>query len=157
MTRVLHKIGDVAELLSTSVRTLRYYEEEGLITPIRTEGGTRLYSIGHIDRLHAILKLIRSGYTIDAIKALAKLRESSQTGDKSQKMVSTRLDEILNDIDSQINDLMKLSAEIKAAKQTVQQCAGCNNTPSTQGCPRCPVRNRLRDIELLNLVWDQEV
>ncbi len=157
MSRVLHKIGDVAEMLATSIRTLRYYEQEGLITPIRTEGGTRLYSTGHIDRLHAILKLIRSGYTIDAIKSLAKLRESSQTGDISQKVVSARLDEILNDIDSQINDLMKLSAEIKAAKQTVQQCAGCNNPPSTLGCPRCPVRNRLRDIELLNLVWDQEV
>lgn len=155
MTSGLYKIGDVADMLDTSVRTLRYYEEEGLVTPVRTEGGTRLYSIGHIDRLRAILNLVKSGYSIDAVNLLAKLRENSQTGDESQEVVSAQLDRILNDIDSRINDLKKLAAEIEAARGTVQQCAGCHNHPSTHGCPNCPVRSHLRDIELLNLVWDQ--
>ncbi|MBZ0106130.1 MAG: MerR family transcriptional regulator [Sulfuricella denitrificans] len=153
---MLHKIGDVAEMLSTSVRTLRYYEEEGLLTPVRTGGGTRLYSMKHVDRLRAILHLLKGGYSIDAVKALAKLRENSLTGDDSQRGVSARMDEILRDIDSRIGELRKLAEEIRAAKQTVSQCAGCSNIPSSQGCPHCPVRDRLHDIELLNLVWDMD-
>ena len=152
----MHKIGDVALILATSIRTLRYYEEEGLITPIRTEGGTRLYSINHIDRLRAILNLTKNGYSIETIKRLSQLREKHRTGDKSQKAISAQLDEWLTDIDSQIHALKLLTREVKAAKQTVQKCSGCNNHPSSKGCPSCPVKNYLGDIELLNLIWEQE-
>ena len=152
----LHKIGDVAELLSTSVRTIRYYEEEDLLTPVRTVGGTRLYSKKQIDRLKAILNLTRNGYPIEAINNLAHLREKHHTGDKSQHAISMQFDEWLSDIDSQVGALKQLSLEIKAAKQTIQKCSGCQNHPSTKGCPTCPVRGYLSDIELLNLIWDQE-
>ncbi|MCP3851392.1 MAG: MerR family transcriptional regulator [Gammaproteobacteria bacterium] len=43
MSTHFFKIGDVAEKLKTTVRTIRYYDEEGLLVPHRT-GGTRLYS-----------------------------------------------------------------------------------------------------------------
>ena len=151
----LNKIGDVARLLATSTRTIRYYEEEGLLDPVRTEKGTRLYTQQHIDRLRAILNLARNGYPIDSIHKLAHLREQYATGDKSQEAISILLDEWLAGIDHQIQSLKQLATMIKDAQQTVRKCSGCRNEPSSQGCPTCPVKGQLPNVELLNLLWDQ--
>ncbi|MDP1613149.1 MAG: MerR family transcriptional regulator [Sulfuritalea sp.] len=152
----LPKIGDVAETLAVSIRAIRYYEEEGLITPLRSEGGTRLYSQYHIDRLRAILRLVESGYSLGVIKALAMARAQHRTGDNSQKAVSDQLNEMLAGIDAQVRQLQTLAKQIGTAKSTIKKCAGCKNRPTTKGCPQCPVRQHLSEIELLNLVWDQE-
>jgi DNA-binding transcriptional MerR regulator len=156
MTQTLHKIGDVAETLGTTIRAIRYYEEEGLLAPARTAGGTRLYSSRHIDRLRAILRLAQNGYSLESIKDLADLRARSKTGDDCQKAVADRLDGMLADIDRRMHELRSLALEIRSARNTVQQCAGCRNPPSTAGCPKCPVADRLPYIELLNLIWDED-
>lgn len=156
MIEPLQKIGDVAEILATSIRAIRYYEEEGLLSPLRSDGGTRLYSSRHIDRLRAILRLTKAGYSIDIIKALAQTREESRTGDESQRAVSQQVSALLLDISAQIEGLNVLREQLTAAKRTVMKCSGCGNKPTTKGCPKCPVRQRLADIELLNLVWDEE-
>lgn len=156
MTQPLHKIGDVAEMLGTTIRAIRYYEEEGLLQPVRTAGGTRLYSTRHVDRLRAILRLAQGGYSLEAIRDLARLREQCATGDETQDRVSARLDSLLADIEERMRELRSLTLEVRAARNTVQQCAGCKNPPSTAGCPNCPVIDRLPYIELLNLIWDEE-
>lgn len=152
----MYKIGDVAGMLGTSIRSIRFYEEEGLLDPLRSGGGTRLYSDRHIDRLRAILRLTKSGYSIGLIKALAQTRERCRTGDQSQKAVSARLDKLLADVDAQIAHLIALREQFSEAKRAVRKCSGCANKPTTRGCPACPVQQRLADIELLNLVWDQD-
>jgi len=47
----VYNIGVAAELVGVHPRTLRIYEEEGLISPARTEGNTRRYSEADIERL----------------------------------------------------------------------------------------------------------
>lgn len=150
------KIGDVAEVLGTTIRAIRYYEEEGLITPLRTDGGTRLYSQRHIDRLSAIQRLVENGYPTVVIKKLAETRQQYRTGNDSQQAISEQLDQMLEDIHAQIRRLKGLAKHIGATQATVQKCAGCKNKPTSRGCPECPVKKHLSDIELLNLVWDQE-
>ena len=152
----LYKIGEVAEALDISVRSIRYYEEEGLITPFRSEGGTRIYSRHHIDRLRSILRLIESGYSLGVIKVLATIREKQRTGDDSQKAVSSQLDGMLEGINKQLAQLQALAKQIGATRTTIRKCAGCRNKPTSKGCPECPARKRRAEIELLNLVWDQE-
>ena len=153
----LYKIGDVAKLLSTSIRTIRYYEEEGLVAPVRTEKGTRLYTKVHIDRLAAILKLAKNGFPIESVNALAHIREQHVSGDKSQKAISKELGEWSKEIDSKIDGLKKVSKEIQDTRKIITKCSGCKNKPTSKGCPECPVKNYLDDIELLNLIWDQEI
>ena len=151
-----YKIGEVASKLATSIRSIRYYEEEGLLTPIRTPRGTRLYSAKHIARLKVILRLTKLGFSIEAIRKIAEIRENSQTGDESSIQVKHHLEKVLTAINTQIKELEKTSHEIEQAKKIISACNGCTNAPSSLGCPDCPVRKKLKDIELLNLVWDTE-
>jgi len=139
----LLKIGEVAKQLATSVRTIRYYEEEGLLLPIRTEGGTRLYSPAHIGRLKAILQLAHSGFSIESIHAICCIRETCQTGDESSQQVTHALSAAQDTLNRQIQALHTLKQEVAAAQQVVQQCSGCQNSPTTHGCPTCPVRQHL--------------
>ena len=151
-----YKIGEVASMLATSIRTIRYYEEEGLLTPSRTARGTRVYSDKHIDRLNVIFRLVKLGFSIEAIRKIAEIRENSQTGDESSVQVKYYLANVLTTIKAQIQELERTSHEINESMQVISGCNECTNEPSTKGCPNCPVRKKLKDIELLNLVWDTE-
>jgi recombinational DNA repair protein RecR len=84
------------------------------------------------------------------------MREQCATGDETGPAVAARLDALLADIDRRMHELRSLALEIRSARNTVQQCAGCRNPPSTAGCPKCPVVDRLPYIELLNLIWDED-
>ena len=152
----LYKIGDVADVVGMTIRAIRYYEEEGLVAPLRSEGGTRLYSQLHIDRLRAILRLTANGYPLAVIKTLAEARQQHRTGNDSQLAISDLLGEMLDGIHAQVSKLQELAKLIGATQATVQKCAGCKNKPTSKGCPECHVKKRLSDIELLNLIWDQE-
>lgn len=72
------QIGEVAEHLRLTPRTLRYYEEIGLLAPpSRMEGGFRLYSPGDINRLENIVQLKRLlGFSLAEIKQVVEAMES---------------------------------------------------------------------------------
>jgi len=148
------KIGEVANLLNTTVRTIRYYEEEGLLNPHKTGGGTRLYSHQHVDRLKAIIHLTKNGFSLDTIRTIGSVRTSCSTGDEGSKKVSGIIDRAIQDIEDQMANLKKLKSELKAASRQVEKCAGCKNEPSSQECPTCPINMNLSKIEVLNLIWE---
>jgi MerR family copper efflux transcriptional regulator len=65
------QIGQVAERTELSIRTLRHWEEAGLVTPsARTTGGFRLYTDGDVERLRAIRRMKPLGFTLDEMKQL---------------------------------------------------------------------------------------
>ena len=55
-------IGELAEELSVTTRTIRYYEERGMISPGRTEGGQRFYTRRERGRLKLILRGKAAGF-----------------------------------------------------------------------------------------------
>ena len=156
MDKATYKIGEVADRLATSIRTIRYYEEEGLLEPVRTPRGTRMYSANHIARLNVILRLAGLGFSLEAIRKIAEIRENSNSGDASSFLVEQHLDEVQQLLDKQINALQNIKQEIQDASGVIAGCHGCSNVPATQSCPDCPVINKRADIELLNLVWDTD-
>jgi DNA-binding transcriptional MerR regulator len=72
----IYQIGDVAERVNLSLRTVRYYEEAGLLMPVgRTVGGFRQYDDNAIDRLLLIKKMKPLGFTLEEMRALLTLRD----------------------------------------------------------------------------------
>lgn len=75
------QIGEVAERVGLSLRTVRYYEEVGLVVPVsRTPGGFRLYDEEAVERLALVRDLKPLGFSLEEIREIvAVVRDSSAT------------------------------------------------------------------------------
>ena len=64
------RIGELAERTGVSVRSLRYYEDQGLLVPSRTTGGHRTYRASAADRVIRIQELYAAGLNSSKIRAI---------------------------------------------------------------------------------------
>ena len=72
--RGVYGISVAAELTGIDPQTLRLYERRGLLTPARTDGGTRRYSDDDLDRLQQINDLVAQGINIAGIAQILHLQ-----------------------------------------------------------------------------------
>lgn len=71
-----YMISAVAQRYNIHPQTLRLYEREGLLTPSRTEGNTRLYADEDLERLETILTLTRElGVNLAGVEIILNMRE----------------------------------------------------------------------------------
>ncbi|WP_138420067.1 MerR family transcriptional regulator [Aquibacillus sediminis] len=68
--RAAFPISAVKEWTELSARQIRYYEEQGLVHPKRSEGNRRVYSFNDMKRLKKVKELIDQGINIAGIKAM---------------------------------------------------------------------------------------
>ena len=110
-------ISQLARELDISTRSIRYYEEKGLISPQRTRGNQRIYGKRDRARLKLILRGKRFGYSLDEIAEMIGLtdvdmaeREQIQKslvyGDKKLAEIRERIGE-LQEMASELTDLRK--------------------------------------------------
>jgi MerR family transcriptional regulator/heat shock protein HspR len=72
-------ISAVAEQYEIHPQTLRLYEREGLLTPSRSDGNTRLYTDDDLERLEVILKLTRElGVNLAGVEIILNMREKME-------------------------------------------------------------------------------
>ena len=69
MQRTTYQVGEFADLAGVTVRTLRYYDQSGLLRPAR-RGSTRQYQQTDLLRLQQILTLKAMGFALNEIRAL---------------------------------------------------------------------------------------
>ncbi len=117
----LLSIADVREQASVSARTLRYYEELGLLPGVRRRaGGRRVYGRDEIERLRFIQRLKALGLTLAEIKDLNAVYAIGG----STLALLERLDELLGrhlgELDSRIEELMALRDEIGKYREHVR-------------------------------------
>ncbi len=71
------QIGQLADRVGLSLRTVRYYEETGLVAPAkRTEGGFRLYTDAHVARLELIKHMKPLGFSVQQMRELLDARDT---------------------------------------------------------------------------------
>jgi MerR family transcriptional regulator/heat shock protein HspR len=74
--KAAYMISAVSERYGIHPQTLRLYEREGLLTPSRSEGNTRLYTDEDLDRLEVILQLTRElGVNLAGVEIILNMRE----------------------------------------------------------------------------------
>ena len=79
--------GEIAKLCGVTVRTVQYYDRQGILVPSRTsEGGRRLYSDDDLQKMKLICYLRQLGFSLKAISSLLK-------EDNSPKVVSMVLNQ----------------------------------------------------------------
>lgn len=115
-------IGDVAERVGLSLRSVRYYEEQGLVQPEgRTTGGFRLYGQAQIDRLLAIMQMKPLGFTLEEMRELLDARAvlaNPQAAAAERAAARSRLTELVDYAEVRIQKLKRSAA---AGEELVEQ------------------------------------
>jgi len=111
----MFKIGDFARLNHVSVKTLRYYDEIGLLKPVRTDSltGYRYYSAKQLPRLHRIMALKDMEFPLSDIAALVDGRLSAE---EAEAMVRRKADEIARDLRTKQAALGRIEAWLAASE-----------------------------------------
>ncbi|MBI5361856.1 MAG: MerR family transcriptional regulator [Planctomycetes bacterium] len=136
----LLKIGDFAKLANTNLRTLRYYEELGLIQPAaRSQGGFRYYRQTDIHRVQMIRDLQELGLHLDRIRELMAVRTQSE----DRQLFLTRVREALTEQDRLLQEKMQVlegqRRKVAQALHKANECNHCTHSPNEQNnfCEPC--------------------
>lgn len=78
-SRGVYGISVAADLVGTGVQNLRAYERRGLLSPDRTDGGTRLYSEEDLARLRRIVDLLGAGVNLAGVELILGLEDDNAT------------------------------------------------------------------------------
>lgn len=117
-----HQIGELANLVNMSPRTIRYYEEIGLLNSVkRIEGGKRVYTERDIQRLRFITRLKHLGLTLSEMSELEDIYQIHRTNKKVLPRLLELLDNHALKIDERINHLTKLKADILEYRKKICQ------------------------------------
>jgi DNA-binding transcriptional MerR regulator len=114
-------IGNLAQKLEMSQRTIRYYEEIGLLNSIkRIEGGRRVYTDVDLRRLKLIKRLKIMGMTLSEMQELEAMWIIEKSNEKVLKRLLELLENHLKRLDDRIADLDILRNEIKEYRKRIQ-------------------------------------
>ena len=101
-------VGEVAKKMGVTVRTLQYYDKEGLLSPsAESEGGRRLYTDKDLITLHQIISLKSLGFSLDDIK---------------ERLISLETPaDVANALTEQADDIRKKIEQLQASLSAIEQ------------------------------------
>ncbi|ADI10101.1 transcriptional regulator, MerR family protein [Streptomyces bingchenggensis BCW-1] len=108
------RIGELARRTAVSERSLRYYEQQGLLTSYRTPGGHRGYAEGAVDRVIRIQELYAAGLCSSKIAALLPCIRDADGGPSSE--ATPRL---VSELWEQRERLNRMIAELARAREVL--------------------------------------
>ncbi len=119
-------IGDVATRASLPPKTIRYYEDIGLVQPLRDTNGYRVFRDSDLHKLVFIARARALGFTIEDCRALLALYEDKSRASADVKKIAQRH---LAEIEAKIRDLKAMHHTLT---HLAKECAGDHR-------PDCPI------------------
>lgn len=119
-------IGDVATRTGLPAKTIRYYEDIGLITPLRDDNGYRRFRDQDLHKLNFLGRARALGFTIEDCRTLLALYEDDSRASADVKRVAR---DHLAQIDAKISDLQAMRDTLG---HLIHACAGDDR-------PDCPI------------------
>jgi DNA-binding transcriptional MerR regulator len=116
----LVRIGEMAKNYDVTLRTLRFYEDKGLLAPKR-EGSTRLYTRRDRTRLKLILLGRKVGFSLREVKQLIDLYDPSGSNAKQLRLVLEKSEKQLGRLRKQRSELDEAIDELSAHMVRVRQ------------------------------------
>jgi DNA-binding transcriptional MerR regulator len=114
-------IGDLARELDISTRTIRYYEERGLLSPQRTESTQqRLYTPRDRVRLKLLLRARGLGFALDDIRELFEIYDATHDERRQEEQLRLMILDRLRQIEAQLRDLTDLRDELRDTLEQVE-------------------------------------
>ena len=126
-------IGDAAKRSGLPAKTIRYYEDIGLITPLRDANGYRAFRESDTHKLSFLGRARALGFTIEDCRNLLALWEDTSRASADVRAIAK---EHLSQIETKIRDLQSMRDTLS---DLVRDCAGDDR-------PDCPILNDLSKV-----------
>lgn len=132
--------GDLARRTGTTLRTVRFYEEAGLLEPSTVgKGGRRLYTDADLQKLGLIADLRELDLSLEEIRQLLEVRTGCGTPPELAERFGEILHEQLERTSKRLAALMRLRDEFSAALRTLGSCKTCESHLQDHSCTACEV------------------
>jgi DNA-binding transcriptional MerR regulator len=129
---VSYAIGEISRMVNLSQRTIRYYEEIGLLHSVRRiENGKRVFTDGDVRRLKFINRLKVLGLSLAEMVELEKIYRKQRNNREILPKLLALLDERAGQIDERISQLVALKKEIREYQQRLREKV-LQETPETR-------------------------
>ena len=112
--REMKTIREAAEEFGVTTRTIRYYEELGMLKPERTKANQRMFSSAEIAKLKLIDRGKKYGFTLDEIKEMVLLFDSDRSGTKQLERTIEYGKKQIRVMEERIEELEKTKKEMEA-------------------------------------------
>lgn len=118
------RIGELAASLALNPKTIRYYEQQGLLpTPLRTSAGYRSYHAEDQDRLRFIVQAKLLGLSLREISAILAIRGG---GEAPCRHVVSLIDQKLAAIEEQVRALTDLRRDLRLLRREAKTEVSCD-------------------------------
>lgn len=109
----MKKIAEVAKQFHITTRTIRYYEEIGLLKPERSPTNERLFPKSELVKLKLIARGKRYGFSLEEIKEMILLFDKDRSGKKQLERTIQYGKQRIVDIDERIEELLQIKSEME--------------------------------------------
>ncbi|MBT8469912.1 MAG: MerR family transcriptional regulator [Myxococcales bacterium] len=148
--------GDMARLSESTLRTVRFYEQEGLIEPERRSAcGHRLFSGRELLKLQLALDLREAGLSLQDIKDLFCLKSDCACPEEASQRMSHVLTEQIDTMQQKIAKLRKLREELTAMVSVLTECQSCDQSNFPIACENCDVLSSPQLPRALQVLWHE--
>jgi DNA-binding transcriptional MerR regulator len=145
--------GDMARHSQTTLRTVRFYESEGLIvSQARERGNHRRFPLTELFKLQAIVDLREAGLSLQEIKDLIGLKGQCPSASSASCELTERLSGRIDELERRVATLRRVREELGATLRDLEPCRDCHapGFPSACfGCDRMLETNLSRATHLL--------
>ncbi len=117
-----YTIGDLAREFGVTLRTLRFYEDKGLLSP-RREGRARIYDSRGRSRLAIILKAKQLGFTLTEIQALVAQEDARSEAAVDLRISPAVIEEQITHLERQYEEIVDALAKLKAMRADMSVAA----------------------------------
>jgi DNA-binding transcriptional MerR regulator len=130
----------MARCSSNTLRTVRFYEEEGILRPARrTDGGHRLFQRSELDRLVLVTDMRLAGLSLDEIKQILEVKQSGISGSDAARQATQVLSGRIDDLREKLLVLTRLREDLAATTDIMTACVSCHDTQFPTSCATCSV------------------
>jgi DNA-binding transcriptional MerR regulator len=144
----------MARLSGSTLRTVRFYEEAGLLEPNeRDEGCHRLFGDRELVKLQLILDLREAGLSLSDIKELFALKNTCSTATDASEKMSAILERQIGEMQKKIAKLRRLREELASTVVVINECRSCSDPRFPLACCDCEVLNRIDLPRAVRLLW----
>lgn len=148
--------GDMARMSHNTLRTVRFYEEVGLLVPLhRTGGGHRLFPMRELRKLLLVTDLRAAGFALEEIRDMLELKGRARSGAGASRDVLARIQEHTSMMSTRITLLKRVLVELDATKQRLLACTACEDRKLFPGsCGDCPAMKSAESLpDALGVLW----